>query len=322
MSEGLRFAEWKQPSQAASWAEHEKTARRQSAAGSRLRLFWQNTKSKTYVTHQVDSVFVFYVFVFYRCQIKKENSSGMKSARASDTPRQEQKQSTVVLKSRYEIMIVTTENPWQLPGPIWSFFFFFSTERTFCDRSLMPRDLFVQQVFNVRPSFPPSWSGYIWMSFLNTSKQRLKTSNQNLTGKAAARVLLEQSNPKDEGTNCRCRRAWGPRKQGNSGGVNYLARRASPCCSLRRARLQMLRHLRRAVEEPLAARPRCSSDDSAQAHVVGSARGSQLSCKKVFVEKERKNIWLILKELELILWILFWIDRKEEGPRRIANKQL
>lgn len=196
MSEGLRFAEWKQPSQAASWAEHEKTARRQSAAGSRLRLFWQNTKSKAYVTHQVDSVFAFYVFVFYRCQIKKENSSGMKSARASDTPRQEQKQSTVVLKSRYEIMIVTTENPWQLPGPIWSFFFFSPLRGHFAIVRWC-RGIFSYSKFLMSdPASPPPDLGIFGCLFSthpnSGSKRRIKIS-------LAARVLLEQSNPKDEG---------------------------------------------------------------------------------------------------------------------------
>lgn len=103
-----------------------------------------------------------------------------------------------------------------------------------------------------------------------------------------------------------------PAETENSGKVNYLARRASPCCSHLRARFQMLRHLRRAVEEPLAARPRCSSDDSAQTHVVGSARVSQLSCKKVFVVKERKNIWMISIALELILCILFELTEKKK----------
>lgn len=243
----------------------------------------------------------------------------MKSARASDTPRQEQKQSTVVLKSRYEIMIVTTENPWQLPGPIWSFFF--STERGHFAIVRWCRGIFSYSKFLMSDPASPL---LIWV-YLDVFSQHIQTAAQNVASKSHSQSscpgVARAEQPQRRRDKLPVSTCMRPAETENSGGVNYLARRASPCCSHRRARLQMLRHLRRAVEEPLAARPRCSSDDSAQTHVVGSARGSQLSCKKVFVEKERKNIWLILKELELILWILFWIDRKEEGPR-IANKQL
>lgn len=53
---------------------------------------------------------MFFLFFFLSLSNKKENSSGMKSARAADILRLEQKQSTVLLKSQYEIMIVTTKN--------------------------------------------------------------------------------------------------------------------------------------------------------------------------------------------------------------------
>lgn len=59
------------------------------------------------------------------CDFSLENSkeNGMKNLpRAPDTRLQEQ---TVPLKSHSEIMIVTSENLWQLPGTIWSCLFFF-----------------------------------------------------------------------------------------------------------------------------------------------------------------------------------------------------
>lgn len=179
--------------------------------------------------------------------------------------------------------------------------FFFPTERTFCDRSLMPRDHFRRQVFNVRASFPPPDLGifgclfsthpniHLWNHIHRSSAAAAQNVESKSHSRSSCPGVVRAEQPQRRRDKLPVSTCMRPAETENSGWVNYLARRASPCCSHRRARLQMLRHLRRAVEEPLSARPRCSSDDSAQARGVGSARGSQLSCKKVFVVKERKK---------------------------------
>lgn len=203
--------------------------------------------------------------------------------RAPDTRLQEQ---TVPLKSHSETMIVTSENLWQLPGTIWSCLFFFAH----CDDIL-------RLSTDVAGSFPTAKFHVL----SKKSNNKYVVTNHRLTAAAVqiCRFLLHvpgMAEPKRRGE--QIGRVTAHAARGDGGRVCYLARGESPCCSHRRVRLQMLRHLRRAVEKPLAARPRCSFNDSRQTRRVGSAWGSRSSWKKKFSlwwsgREEKKRISLM-----------------------------